>query len=96
MLFAILFTGLSDLGSFAQNPVVWILTLFHFWMLIDAIRREEWMWALFIFLFPLINSVLYFFIVWWPIRGSGGGPGFSFEWPGFRERRRISPRSLGA
>ena len=35
---------------------------------VDAFRREEWMWVAFIILFPLLNAVLYFFMVIAPRR----------------------------
>jgi len=62
-------------------------TAFHLWMLIDSIRRGEYLWTAFIFFFPVINDILYFFIVY---RASGGGnPLTGFELPGAADRRRI-------
>ncbi len=60
---------------------------FHFWMLIDSIRRGEYIWALFIFLFPVLNDILYFFLVYRP--SAGGNPLAGFELPGAADRRRI-------
>jgi hypothetical protein len=55
-------------------------------MLIDAIRREEWMWVLFIIVFPVINAVLYFFLVYRAAVPSGAQ---AFQLPGAGDRRRI-------
>ena len=54
-------------------------------MLIDALRRREWLWAVFIFIFPLLNAVLYFFLVYRAAAPSTRG----FELPGAHDRRRI-------
>ncbi len=63
------------------------LTAFHLWMLIDALRRGEYIWALFIFFFPVLNDILYFFLVY---RASGSGnPLAGFELPGAADRRQI-------
>src|ERR1700677_829770 len=63
------------------------MTVFHLWMLIDALRRGEYIWALFIFLFPVLNDVLYFFLVYRPSMGSN--PLAGFELPGAADRRQI-------
>jgi hypothetical protein len=63
------------------------LTGFHLWMLIDALRRGEYIWALFIFFFPVLNDVLYFFLVYRP--SSAGNPMAGFELPGAADRRQI-------
>jgi len=80
--FAWLFPGWEGLLS---NPASWLFLAFQLWMLIDAIRREEWMWALFIFIFPVINAVLYFFRVYRAAPSATRG----FELPGAHHRRRI-------
>ena len=84
-LFASLFSGLTDWNSLLTNPLFLALSLFQLWMLIDAIRREEWMWVLFIFLFPYINAILYFFLVYRAAPSATRG----FELPGAHDRRRI-------
>src|ERR1700677_3690212 len=63
------------------------MTVFHLWMLIDALRRGEYIWALFIFLFPVLNDVLYFFLVYRPSRGRN--PMAGVELPGPADRRQI-------
>ncbi len=85
LLFASLFSGLADWSSLLTNPLFLALSLFQLWMLIDAIRREEWMWVLFIFLFPFINAILYFFLVYRAVPSATRG----FELPGAHDRRRI-------
>src|SRR5438067_4316920 len=82
---ASLLSGLTDLDSLLVNPVFLVFSLFNLWMLIDAIRREEWIWALFIFLFPYINAILYFFLVYRAAPSATRG----FELPGAHSRRRI-------
>jgi hypothetical protein len=79
----LLFGGWGLLG----DVVGWLLVIFHFWMFIDAIRRGETLWALFIFFFPVINDLLYFFIVY---RQSASGNSMSgFQLPGASDRRKI-------
>lgn len=63
------------------------LTAFHIWMLVDAIQRREYLWAAFIFFFPVFNDILYFFLVYRP--SGGGNPMAGFELPGAADRRRI-------
>jgi hypothetical protein len=66
---------------------VWglLLLAFQIWMLVDAIRQREWVWAVFIFIFPLINALLYYFLVYRAGRPATRG----FELPGAHDRRRI-------
>jgi len=71
--------------------VSWIISLalfaFAAWMFVHALRSEQYFWAVFIFLFPILNAPLYFFLVY---RASGGGnPLAGFEFPGAADRRRI-------
>jgi hypothetical protein len=71
--------------------VGWIVSIFIFvfaaWMFVHALRSEQYFWAAFIFLFPILNAPLYFFLVY---RASGGGnPLAGFELPGAADRRRI-------
>src|SRR5437667_6165158 len=82
---ASLFSGLTDLSSLLTSPVFLALSLFQLWMLIDAIRRDEWMWAVFIFIVPFINAFLYFFLVYRAAPSATRG----FELPGAHDRRRI-------
>jgi len=80
--------ALSDLGSLSYlltSPVFLLVTLFQVWMLIDALRRKEWLWALFILVFPGFGSFWYFFQVY---RGAPTATR-GFELPGAFDRRRI-------
>jgi tetratricopeptide (TPR) repeat protein len=66
---------------------LWLILVFGFqlWMLVDAIRRGEWVWAIFIFLFSGLTALLYFFLVY---RAAPASP-IVFELPGATDRRRI-------
>ena len=64
------------------------LAVFNLWMLVDAVRRGEWIWAVFIFLFPLLNAFLYYLFVVRP-SSSSGNPFAGFELPGAADRRLI-------
>lgn len=80
---------ITDLFNYGlTSPFAWLAFAFTLWMLIDAIRREEWLWVVFIILFPLFNAVLYFILVYrhaspLPL------PAGRFELPGSVDRRRI-------
>ena len=67
------------------NPVYLLFGLFALWMLVDAIRRGEWLWVLFIVIFPVLNAPLYFFLVY----RQAAGPMAGFELPGTQTRARI-------
>lgn len=73
-------------GAYLRNPIVLILLAFEIWMLVDAIRREEWLWAVFIFFFPVLNAILYYFMVY---RSAQPIERPKFELPGAGYRRRI-------
>jgi hypothetical protein len=62
-----------------------LLGLFNLWMIVDAIRRREWMWMGILLFFPGIGTIWYFFHVF---RGDGS-PMSGFELPGAQSRRRI-------
>ncbi|MFM8468792.1 MAG: tetratricopeptide repeat protein [Limisphaerales bacterium] len=78
---------LTDLLSYVNTPLGWPLIAFSLWMLVDALRREEWMWALFMFLFPVFNAILYFFLVY---RGAPSAQAGGFQLPGQQKRERIA------
>jgi hypothetical protein len=69
-----------------RNPGVLLLLLFSGWMFIDACRRGEWVWALCVFVFPVLSPILYYFYVY---RQSQPLNGPTFELPGAGRRRRI-------
>src|SRR5260221_4551928 len=67
--------------------VAGLIFLFQAWMFVDALRRGEYIWAVFIVIGWGISALLYFFLVY---RASGGGnPLAGFELPGAADRRRI-------
>src|SRR5437870_2845214 len=78
---------LSDLANwqFLTNPVVLVMTAFQVWMFVDAVRREEWIWAAFIFIGFGLSALLYFFLVYRAAPSATRG----FELPGAHNRRRI-------
>lgn len=77
---------LENPGAFLSNPIVLLMLAFQVWMFVDAIRRQEYVWAAFIFFFPVISPILYFFMVY---RASMPANTPIFEVPGAGIRRRI-------
>ena len=82
----------ASLISDALNPEYliyhpWLLLVFAFqlWMFIDAVRRQEWFWAVFIFIGFGLSAVLYYFFVYRAAPSATRG----FELPGAHSRRRI-------
>jgi tetratricopeptide (TPR) repeat protein len=75
---------LLDLAGYWSLPGV-LLLAFQVWMFVDALRRGEYLWAGFIFLFSVLSAVLYYFLVY------RGAPSVTrgFELPGAHSRRRI-------
>lgn len=73
-------------GKYFSNPLFLVFVAFQVWMMIDALRREEWIWLLFMLVFPLINPILYYFLVY---RQSQPLNRPNFELPGAANRRRI-------
>jgi hypothetical protein len=71
-----------------RNPWLLIGFAFQVWMLVDAIRRQEYLWAVFIFFFSFISALLYFFLVYRASAPSGSVTR-GFELPGAHDRRRI-------
>jgi hypothetical protein len=67
------------------NPLFGIMSLFQLWMLIDAVRKREWMWAFFIFVGFGISALFYYFAVYRNTPSATRG----FELPGAHDRRRI-------
>ena len=71
--------------DFLRNPWVLLIILFTIWMIVDAIRRQEYIWAAFMFIFPGISPILYFFLVYRAQPSATTG----FELPGTYNRNRI-------
>src|SRR5690349_1556840 len=74
-----------DFFYWVRSPVGFVFAIFMVWMTVDAVRRREWLWALFILAFPGIGAFWYFFYVY---RGSPSATR-GFELPGAHDRRRI-------
>ena len=84
-MFASLLTSFVD-GNFLLTSPFWLaVTVFQIWMLIDALRQREWIWALFIVLGWGLSSVLYYLYVYRTAPSATSG----FELPGAHSRRRI-------
>ncbi len=77
--------GFPYLRHLLSSPLALLFGVFQIWMAIDAIRRQEWWWLVFILVFPGIGTFWYFFTVY----RSGDGITQGFELPGAHSRRRI-------
>lgn len=80
---------LTGFQIYLQNPLLLLLLAFQLWMLVDAIRRQEWLWVIFIILFPVLNAILYYFLVYRGQRGLSSATA-GFELPGTHNRKRIA------
>lgn len=84
-MFASLISDVLNYDYLIHSP--WLLVVFAFqvWMFIDAVRRQEWIWALFIFIGFGLAAVLYYFFVYRNTPSATRG----FELPGAHHRKRI-------
>jgi hypothetical protein len=78
-------SNLVNLEYWYHNPWLALFSLFWLWMLVDSLRRREWLWALFIFIGWGLSAVLYYFAVY----RAAPSPTRGFELPGAFDRRRI-------
>lgn len=76
---------LANWSLLLANPISLAVTAFQIWMFVDAVRRQEWIWAVFIFIGWGITAILYFFLVY---RASAAGT-TGFELPGAGSRARV-------
>src|SRR5256885_9581845 len=83
--FASLISDLANWQFLLTNPAFLLMTAFQVWMLVDAVRREEWIWAVFIFIGFGLSALLYFFLVYRAAPSATRG----FELPGAHDRKRI-------
>ncbi len=82
---AVLINDLLNYQYWLRSPLVWLTLGFQVWMLVDAVRREEWIWAACIFFFSILSALIYFFLVFRAAPISTRG----FELPGAYDRKRI-------
>jgi hypothetical protein len=76
---------LDYLRALVTSPVFLLSAAFQIWMLIDALRRREWIWVVLIFFFSFLTALIYFFLVYRQAPAATRG----FELPGAVDRRRI-------
>ncbi len=86
-MFASLISDFLNIDYLIHNPWWLLAFLFQLWMFIDAVRRSEWFWAVFIFIGFGVSAILYFFIVYRGAAAASGATGF--ELPGAQSRARI-------
>ncbi len=82
---ASLISNLFQFEYWLANPWIVIVSLFQLWMLVDALRRREWVWSVFIFIGWGISAMFYYFAVYRAAPSATRG----FELPGAYDRRRI-------
>ena len=84
-MFASLISDVLNLEYLIYNPWLLLVFAFQLWMFVDAVRRQEWFWAVFIFIGFGLSAVLYYFFVYRAVPSATRG----FELPGAHSRRRI-------
>src|SRR5256712_6831223 len=82
---ASLVSNLLNFDYWLSNPWLPIMSLFQLWMFIHALRRREWLWAVFIFIGFGVSALFYYFAVYRAAPSATRG----FELPGAFDRRRI-------
>jgi tetratricopeptide (TPR) repeat protein len=75
----------DDLRHWLTSPVALAFAAFQIWMLVDAVRRKEWMWVFFLLVFPGFATFWYFFYIYRDSPSATRG----FELPGAHDRKRI-------
>jgi tetratricopeptide (TPR) repeat protein len=81
---------LANGGGITGGVFALAVTIFQIWMFIDALRRREYIWAVFIFIGWIITSVAYYLLVYRAAGPVGGNPLAGFELPGAADRRQIA------
>jgi hypothetical protein len=74
-----------DWDSLIHAPWLLVMFVFQMWMFIDAVRRQEWIWAVFIFFGFGLSGIFYYFFVYRATPSATRG----FELPGAQDRKRI-------
>ena len=82
---ALITNDLLNYEYYLRQPWLILLLAFQIWMLVDAVRRQEWIWAVLIFIFSFLTAVLYYFFVYRAQPSATRG----FELPGSHRRGRI-------
>lgn len=77
-------SAVYSIQAWGSLIVVILMMAFNIWMIIDAIRKQEWVWVGILIIFPGISTIFYFFYIF---RGPTVMRGF--ELPGAQSRRRI-------
>jgi hypothetical protein len=80
-----IFSRMTEVDYLVSNVWLFLALGFQIWMFVDALRRREWFWAVFIWFFPGLNAILYFFLVYRAAQPVTRG----FELPGAYDRHRI-------
>ena len=81
-MFASLFSDALNLDYLIHTPWLLLVSAFQLWMFIDAIRRQEWIWAVFLFIGFGLSAVLYYFLVYRAAPSATRG----FQLPGAHHR----------
>jgi hypothetical protein len=84
-MFGALPLGFLSLSYLLSSPFTLAITVFWLWMLVDAVRRGEWLWVFFIVIGSVLSAVFYFFLVYRAAPSATQG----FELPGAQDRQRI-------
>ena len=84
-MFASLISDALNPEYLIHNPWLLLVFAFQLWMFIDAVRRQEWIWTVFIFIGFGLSAVFYYFFVYRAAPSATVG----FELPGAHSRRRI-------
>ena len=77
-------SNLTEPAFWLNNPALILIGIFQVWMLVDAIRRGEWVWAAFIFIGYGFAALFYYLQVYRYHAATSG-----FELPGAGTRQRI-------
>jgi hypothetical protein len=85
LMLAFFLSNLLNFQYWSTNPWMVVLSLFQLWMLVDAVRRREWIWALFILIGFGLAALFYYLMVYRAAPSATRG----FELPGAHDRRRI-------
>jgi tetratricopeptide (TPR) repeat protein len=75
-------------GGVGGGVFALIITIFQIWMFIEALRRGDYVWALFIFIGWGVSAVLYYLMVY--RQSASENPLAGFELPGAADRRQIT------